>query len=121
MASVAEELNLNFDPSSPRSVEAWAEAQRLVAARLGGIETYTEVFNERFAGPRSMDLKSVLYLLYLADALVLLSQTLVVLATDARYEDILEEVEGDPQALLALIDNARDRMERGEDPGESAE
>jgi hypothetical protein len=115
-------FELNFGPGRPdeREMEVWAEAQRLVAASLGGRAIYAEELRNRFGGQKSVGPDDVSYLLTLIHALVQLSTAVIHLMTmagddyDELREDLLDGVKGDPQALLALIDRAAEEHAQGE-------
>jgi hypothetical protein len=98
------------DPFSQQAREARANVQSLVAARLGGLETYQSEWNSLFGEvPRSLDTQAVLNLIHITDALTHVCKRLLLFATETNYEGVLTRFKDDPAGLLAFVDSAIER------------
>ena len=106
------QFHMSLDADSPEARKARADALQLVAARLGGKDTYLSTWNELFGGPRDVSVESVTYLAYLADALSLVAMLLIRVATEEfeAAEKMRAAVSGDPQQLMAFVDGMIERM-----------
>jgi hypothetical protein len=106
------ELHIDIDPKSPQGQWARSTAQILIAARMGGKETYLAEFRKLFGGKRTFNEESLVTLLHLADALVLVGDVLAVAAThpDEDLQAELKEMRDDPQAILAFVDRLIDKQ-----------
>ena len=92
----------DIDHKSPEAKAAQTHAQRLIAARLGGVKAYSSEFNAVLSA-RQLETE----IAYLVDALVLIAATLAVTATHDE-EDVqaeLAEMAGQPETLLARVDS----------------